>query len=183
MKTTLKLGSLAALSILGLAACGGDIFGTNTDGGTNNGNCPAGVTLYSLPASKTTFTTTSVTNISDTCHNPPYTSTNFSNDRSLEYFVASGTIELTSASGALVGRGAIACNSGSLVSDEFLTSLDGKCTYRSKRTSVVTMTSNNTFTLGFTETQTEFTNATGMTCVPPTGGSCSVAFTANLTKK
>lgn len=178
MKKSYKLFSLLALPVLGLAACGGvdDIFG-NLDGGA----CPSGTTLYSLPGQRTVFKTKSVNNITDTCFTPPLTSAELSVDRGLQYYVSQGVVELTSSSSATIGKGAVSCNSGTLVSDEVLQG-DG-CQYRSQRTVNFIMTSNDAFDIQFSETQSEFKQIQGQpTCKAPAAGSCSVKFNASMSK-
>jgi len=168
-KMLMKVGALA-LPLL-FAACGGvdDIFG---DAGT--AACPAGVTVYKIQNGA--YNTTGVSNIQDTCNNPPLTAAELTSSRSIMNDTSTGTIKVTSTqSGLEIGQGPVRCNSGTLtfMDSEF----DANCTFDASFTSNITVTADNTFTLQVTENISNFKSLQGKTC---TRTACSTSFTVNM---
>lgn len=178
MKKLSKLFTLAVPAVFAMA-CGGDIFG-GTDMGSNTGNCPAGTTLFRVQNGLYNMVTPGgVSAIQDGC-SLGLNETNLSSQRNVVNDLTAGTITVTSQDGsAILGTGPVACNAGTL-SFGPSTLETGPCQYTSTRTSAFTLTADNTFTLAYQETRSNFKSVAGMSCT--TVAPCNIAFTLKMSK-
>lgn len=173
MKNIFTRIAMLALPALLTVGCGGDdLFGL-LDGGT--GACPANTTLYRIQEGA--YNTLNATITSDTCNVPPLMPSEVMSTRSVVNDTVTGTITVKGSAGGTIGSGPIRCNTGSITASEQIK--QAPCQYQSTRTSQMTITGNSTFTLDFTDVQTDFTSSGG-TCVPPSGGTCTTRFTVTM---
>jgi hypothetical protein len=173
MKNTLKLLALPALFA---ASCGIDSFfgdGGNLDGSSN---VCSGQTVYRIENGN--YQTQTVTNISDTCNTPALTAAMLMSDRSIMND-GQGNITVTStASGLVLGTGAVRCNTGSLTNEFFERDTAGACNRKVTRTSTITVTADKAFTLVFSESLSDFSQVQGgPNCTPKP---CTISFTLSM---
>lgn len=142
--------------------------------------CGVGVTVHALPATATTYTTTSVTQLQETCGlglTPDLVMT----DRSLTYDANAKILTLNAANGSPMGSGTPSCNVATLTQSDVLN--DGTCEYSRALTVKWTSTGDTTFQIAFQETHSNFKSVAGMNCTPPAGATCTISFNAQLAKK
>jgi hypothetical protein len=173
----IKTLAMLAVPALFAASCGGVGDLLNLDGGSG-GVCPAGTTLYRVQDGP--YSTQSVTQITDTCNTPPLAATELTTTRYVTNNLTAGTVQVNASNNTtILGTGPVKCNVGALTSS--IMAMTATCQYQTNRSSQLTLTADNTFTLQYSETRNQYTSvAGGGGCVPPAGGSCTISFTANM---
>lgn len=137
---------------------------------------PYGTILYRLSGG--VYKTQSVPSLSEDC-GLGLTPELLIGDRQVQYNTSIGTITVLSADGSVtLGTGAVRCNKGTLTYNAPLQT--ETCSFDSARSSQFELTADNTFTLKYTETRTQFQSVLGMTCTKPASGSCMIAYTLNM---
>jgi hypothetical protein len=142
-------------------------------------SCICGCGIIPLRLQSGLYRTQSVQDLSEDCGlglSPELLSC----DRRVQIDLTNGEFEVAAADGTdVLGRGPIRCNEGKLIYSK--SGLQrGDCIYDTARSSLLRVTADSTFTLKYTETQTQFRSAAGQTCTPPGGGSCRISFTLYL---
>lgn len=181
MKTLIKLLALA-VPVVFAASCGGGgdcnpLLQNCAD--MPNNDCAQGTTLFRVQNGL--YSTTMVTGIQDGC-SLGLNMTNLSSQRNVVNDTTQGTVTVTSQDGSTVlGTGPIKCNSGTIVSGP--TTLEtGNCRYSSTRSSAFTLTADNTFTLAYTETRSNWMTVPGSATSCTTTAPCNIAFTLTMNK-
>lgn len=182
MKTLIKLLALA-VPVLFAASCGGsgecNPLLQNCTGGNDMDICPAGTTLFRVQNGL--YNTTMVTGIQDGC-SLGLNMTNLSSQRNVVNDTTQGTVTVTSQDGTtILGTGPIKCNGGTIVSGP-TTIETGNCRYSSTRSSAFTLTADNTFTLAYTETRSNWMTVPGSAMSCTTTAPCNIAFTLTMNK-
>ena len=172
-----KLGLLVAPVLLTLA-CGGvdDILG-GTDGSTVS-PCAAGVVPYQVKTG--VYTTVSVPSVTENC-GLGLTAANLMTDRELAND-GQGNLTLFSLSTtpkSSLGTGMVSCNMGTLKGSDIANSAG--CDFSRSTSLALTVTAANQITIAVTQSRSNFKqDASGKTCKVPSGGSCTISYTANM---
>lgn len=179
MRKTLARIAMLAMPALFTAACGGDLFGP-LDGGSGDlaggqGACVAGTTVHHIMDGS--YNTISAMVTQDTCNTPMITAADIMSVRTVTNQTATGTIDVAGSNGGLIGSGPIRCNTGTITAD--YTQTQAPCTYRTVRSSTMTVTADSTFTLVFQDQESNFQSSGGV-CPHATGTSCQVQFTVQM---
>lgn len=173
----MKKLSLLALPVLFALGCGGvdSLFG---DGGTDGGVCKAGVTPFQIKTG--VYKTLSVPAVSENC-GLGLTAANLMTDREVAND-AQGNITLYSLSTTPkvpLGTGPVSCNMGTLTGSDIANSAG--CDFTRQTTVALTVTAANQLSLAVTQVRSSFKqDASGTTCKPPAGNSCTITYTASM---
>lgn len=178
----MKKLSLLALPVLFALGCGGsDLCSlTPTDPSCTDGGMTicGGKTPYQIKTG--VYKTTSVPAVTENC-GLGLTAANLMTDREVAND-AQGNITLYSLSTTPkvpLGTGPVSCNAGTLTGSDIANSAG--CDFTRQTSLTMTVTAANTFTIVVSQTRSSFKqDASGTTCKPPAGNSCTISYTASM---